>query len=47
MIAPLFIAIAAVPALIAFWLVAWLIGSLLQGTRPVVARDRSTGERRR
>ncbi len=40
MIAPILIAIAATPLLVAFWLVAWLIGNLLQGTRPVVARDR-------
>jgi hypothetical protein len=39
-IAPILIAIASTPLLVAFWLVAWLIGNLLQGTRPVVARDR-------
>jgi hypothetical protein len=44
MIAPFFIAIAAVPALVGFWLLAWLVGNLLQGTRPMVARDRSRDE---
>ena len=47
MIAPFLIAIAAVPALIGFWLVAWLVGNLLQVTRPVVARDRSSDDRSR
>ena len=47
MITLFFIAIAAVPALIAFWLVAWLVGNLLEGPRPVVARVRSRDDRRR
>lgn len=47
MIAPFLIAVAAIPALIAFWLVAWLVGNLLGSQRPVVARQRDRDERRR
>lgn len=41
MIGLFLIAIAAVPALVAFWVVAWLVASLALQPRPVVARVRS------
>jgi hypothetical protein len=47
MIAPFLISVAAIPALIAFWLVAWLVANLLASPRPVVARQRDRDERRR
>ncbi len=47
MIGLFLIAIATVPALIAFWLVFWLVANLLKEPRPVVARVRIRDERRR
>jgi len=42
MILPFLIALAAIPELIAFWLVLWLVCNLLADSRPVVmARVRS------
>jgi hypothetical protein len=41
MIAPLLIAAAAVPALIALWLVAWLFGDLFAGPASATVRVRS------
>jgi hypothetical protein len=43
MIAPLLIAVAAAPILVAFWMVAWLIADLFEGSVtahvPVRSRD--------
>ncbi len=40
------VAIAAVPALIGFWLLAWLVANLLKEPRPVVAHVRIRDGRR-
>ncbi len=41
MIAPLLIAAAAVPVLVALWLVAWLFGDLFAGSARATVRVRS------
>ena len=41
MIAPLFIAVAAAPILLASWMVAWLIGDLFEGSVTAPVRVRS------
>jgi hypothetical protein len=41
MIAPLLIAVAAAPILLAFWIVAWLIGDLFEGSVTAPVRVRS------
>lgn len=44
MIGLFLLAMATVPALVAFWLVAWLIASLALQPRPVVAHVRSRND---
>jgi hypothetical protein len=44
MIAPLLIALAAAPILLAFWMVAWLVGDLFVGPVSAPVRVRSSDD---